>query len=206
MNDMISILVVDDSPEILHTTSRLLKSAGYSVLEASSGADCLESVRACRPDLVLLDVHLPDVLGYEVCRRIKDDKDLRGTYVVMLSGVMVSSDHQSDGLDEGADGYIIRPVPNRELLARLQSISRIIKAEHERDQVIRELQHALTTIKTLRGMLPICSNCKKIRDDKGYWEEVELYVIKHTDAEFTHGICPECERLLYKDMMDEKRD
>ena len=203
---MISILLVDDTPEILHTTSRLLRSAGYSVLQASSGTGCLESVRAYRPDLVLLDVHLPDILGYEVCRRIKIDKDLRGTYVIMLSSVMVSSDHQANGLDEGADGYIIRPVSDRELLARLQSISRIIKAEHERDQVIKELQHALATIRTLRGMLPICSNCKKIRDDKGYWEEVELYVIKHTEAEFTHGICPECERLLYKDMMDEKRE
>lgn len=199
MNTLMSILVVDDAPEMLHATSRLFRSAGYSVFEAETGCKCLESVRVHRPDLVLLDVHLPDIHGYEVCRQIKTDKDLGGIYVMMLSGVFLTSDNQSDGLDSGADGYIVKPIQNRELLARIQSIGRIIKAERERDQMISKLQHALATIKTLQGMLPICSNCKKIRDDKGCWEEVELYVKKHSDAEFTHGICPDCERLLYGD-------
>lgn len=200
MNDMCSILVVDDEPVMLNATARLLRSAGYSVFEADCGAACLRLAREKRPDLILLDVQLPDILGYEVCRQIKADDELRQSYVVLLSGVKISSDNQSEGLEIGADGYLTRPIANRELLARVQAMMRIIKAEHERDLLIKQLQEALTTIKTLSGLLPICSSCKKIRDDHGYWEEVELYVKKHSTAEFTHGICPVCCKTLYGDI------
>jgi DNA-binding response OmpR family regulator len=200
MDETISILVVDDEPVTLFATARLLRSAGYPVLEADSGAGCLNLAREKKPDLILLDVQLPDMLGYEVCRQIKADAELRQSYVVLLSGVMTSSDNQSEGLEIGADGYLTRPIANRELLARVQAMVRIITAERERDLLIKKLQEALATIKTLSGMLPICSSCKKIRDDQGYWEEVELYVKKHSTAEFTHGICPACFKRLYGDI------
>ncbi len=196
------ILVVDDSPELLLATVRTLRGAGATVDQAVDGASCLEAVDRLRPDLVVLDVDLPDMLGHEVCRRIKDNKALPGIYVVMLSSSMTSSADQSQGLEIGADGYITRPLPNRELLARIGSIARIISAERERDRLIGELQQALETIKTLSGMLPICASCKKIRNDTGYWEEVESYVKRHTDAEFTHGICPVCAKKLYGDLGD----
>ncbi len=197
MLETISILVVDDEPITLFASARLLRSAGYTVFEADSGAGCLSLAREKKPDLILLDVQLPDILGYEVCRQIKADAELRQSYVVLLSGVMTSSDNQSEGLEIGADGYLTRPIANRELLARVQAMVRIIKAERERDLLIKKLQEALATIKTLSGMLPICAGCKKIRDDQGYWEEVELYVKKHSTAEFTHGICPACCKKLY---------
>ncbi len=199
MHETISILVVDDEPITLFASARLLRSAGYSVFEADSGAACLSLAREKKPDLILLDVQLPDILGYEVCRQIKADAELRQSYVVLLSGVMTSSDNQSEGLEIGADGYLTRPIANRELLARVQAMVRIITAERERDLLIKKLQEALATIKTLSGMLPICAGCKKIRDDQGYWEEVELYVKKHSSAEFTHGICPACCKNLYGD-------
>ncbi len=200
MHETISILVVDDEPITLFATARLLRSAGYPVFEADSGAGCLSLAREKKPDLILLDVQLPDILGYEVCRQIKTDAELRQSYVVLLSGVMTSSDNQSEGLEIGADGYLTRPIANRELLARVQAMVRIIKAERERDLLIKKLEEALATIKTLSGMLPICAGCKKIRDDQGYWEEVELYVKKHSTAEFTHGICPACCKKLYGDI------
>jgi DNA-binding response OmpR family regulator len=200
MHEMISILVVDDEPITLFATARLLRSAGYTVFEAYSGAGCLSVAREKEPDLILLDVQLPDILGYEVCRQIKADAELRQSYVVLLSGVMTSSDNQSEGLEIGADGYLTRPIANRELLARVQAMVRIIRAERERDLLIKKLQEALATIKTLSGMLPICASCKKIRDDQGYWEEVELYVKRHSTAEFTHGICPACCKKLYGDI------
>ena len=73
------------------------------------------------------------------------------------------------------------------------------RMEEEREKLIHELQDALVSVKTLRGLLPICSHCKKIRDDKGYWNQIESYIRDHTDAEFTHGICPECMKKLYPD-------
>jgi DNA-binding response OmpR family regulator len=199
----LTILVVDDTPELLQASARVLRSAGATVHEAVDGRSCLAAVHHHRPDLVLLDVELPDLLGYEICRRIKNDESLKAVYVVMLSSTMTTSDDQSKGLESGADGYITRPLPNRELLARVESVARIIRAERERDRLITQLQQALETIKTLSGMLPICASCKKIRNDTGYWEEVESYVKRHSDAEFTHGICPACARKLYGDLYDE---
>jgi DNA-binding response OmpR family regulator len=200
----LTILVVDDTPDLLRATTRVLRSAGATVHEAVDGHSCLAAVHQHLPDLVLLDVELPDLLGYEICRRIKSDESLKAVYVVMLSSTMTSSDDQSEGLESGADGYITRPLPNRELLARVESVARIIRAERERDRLIRELQQALETIKTLSGMLPICASCKKIRNDTGYWEEVESYVKRHSDADFTHGICPNCARKLYGDLYDDE--
>ena len=200
MNETISILVVDNDSNVLLATTVLLRSAGYFVLEAQTGAACMTVVREKDPDLILLDMQLPDVSGYEVSRQIKADRGMRQPYVVLLSGSMISSDNQSKGLENGADGYLTRPIADRELLARVQAIVRIIWTERDRDFLIEQLEKALATIKTLSGILPICSRCKKIRDDQGYWEEVELYVEKHSTAEFTHGICPDCIETLYPEI------
>ena len=86
----------------------------------------------------------------------------------------------------------------------IQSIIRDIterkRAEEEREKLIRELQTALLKVKTLSGFLPICASCKKIRDDKGYWNQIESYISEHSEAEFSHGICPECARRLYPEL------
>ena len=74
------------------------------------------------------------------------------------------------------------------------------RTEMERKNLIVELKDALAQVKTLRGLLPICSHCKKIRDDTGYWNQIESYIHKHSDAEFSHGICPECAKKYYPDM------
>ena len=197
METTVSILVVDDDPVIRFAAVRLLRKAGYPVAEAENGETALRLVRETHPDLVLLDVMLPDKDGYEICRIIKTDQDLKNTYVILLSSKKTGSDDQSEGLEIGADGYVARPVSNRELLARVQSMVRIIRAERDRDRLIGELQDALANIRILRGLLPICCNCKKIRDDKGYWSQLEKYLHEHSDAEFSHSICPECLRKLY---------
>jgi PAS domain S-box-containing protein len=106
-----------------------LRRAGYEVLAASTGKEGLEKVRAHRPDLVLLDVVLPDISGIEACRQIKEDQDLKDIFVILTSGIQTSSDHQANGLNMGADGFIVKPISNKELLARVQSMVRIKKAE-----------------------------------------------------------------------------
>ena len=199
MSETIKVLITDDDPQILQLQATVLKRAGYEVLEASTGEECLEAVRAHHPDIVLLDVMLPGLTGIEVCRQIKADKTSQDIFVILVSGVQVSSEYQADGLDVGADGYIIKPISNKELIARVHSMVRIKRAEDalrekekEQQKLISDLQEALAEIKTLKGFIPICASCKKIRDDEGYWNQLEAYISKHTDAVFSHGICPEC--------------
>lgn len=123
------LLVVDDNPVVLLGFSELLRSAGFEVLEARTGEDALRLARGHSPELILLDVMLPDINGIELCRRIKADPDLRSLFLVLLSSSQTSSGNQAVGLDAGADGYIARPIENRELLARVQSLLRIQQAE-----------------------------------------------------------------------------
>jgi response regulator RpfG family c-di-GMP phosphodiesterase len=118
----------------------------------------------------------------------------------MTSGFKTSSGEQAQGLDDGADGYIARPVSNRELTARINAMVRIMTAERERDHLIGELRQALSKIKQLSGLLPICMHCKKIRDSKGYWNQLEAYIQENTDAEFSHSICRQCAQKHYPDL------
>jgi PleD family two-component response regulator len=196
------ILVADANRDVLSISTRLLKAAGYTVLEASTGQECLNAVRFNHPDIVLLNVVLPDMTGAQVCRQIKSDKNLEDVFVILASGIQVSSENQAEGLDIGAEGFINWPISEKEFLARVRAGERIKRAEdalreREKDQqrLISQLKEALTEIKTLKGCIPICGSCKKIRDDEGYWDQLETYISKHTDAIFNHGLCPECAEL-----------
>lgn len=125
MDSVIQILVVDDDPSLLRVVSNLLDRAGYRVLQAATGVEALLVTRAQRPDLILLDVVLPDIDGAEVCRQIKADPDLVSCIVVLLSALKTTANEQIWGLEAGADGYIIRPISNHELLARVDTVARI---------------------------------------------------------------------------------
>lgn len=199
------ILVTDDDPDILELNSTILRKVGYEVYEASSAKETLEMVRTHRPDLIILDVILPDMRGTRLCRMIKDDPDLRGPFIILMSGVQISSNNQAKGLNVGADGYLVKPVSKKEFIARVQAMERIKQAEDalmetkkEQEATIEKLQKALEEIKTLRGLIPICAWCKKIRDDEGYWDELEVYLSKHSEAVFSHGLCPECSKAMKK--------
>ncbi len=209
MSKRTKVLVTDDDPDILLSTALMLEEERYGVFSAATGKECLDVLRLHRPDIVLLDVLLPDMSGVEVCRRIKAEKNPPGTLVMLVSGIRVSSDQQADGLDGGADAYCTKPLTKRELLARVQSMARIKRAEDalrrkelEQQKLILRLQDALAEVKTLKGLIPICAWCKNIRDDKGYWERLEAYLTKHTNAVFTHGMCPSCYE-KYQHEMDE---
>lgn len=198
------ILVTDDDPDILLLFTTFLVDEGYEVREATTGKECLDAARSRHPDLVLLDVVLPDMTGIEVCTQIKAEPGLRDTFVILVSGARVSSEYQAEGLNAGADGYIAKGVSNGEFLARIQTLVRIKQVEdrlrekeEEQRKLVSELEKALAEIKTLKGLIPICASCKKIRDDEGYWDQLETYMAKHTSAVFSHGICPECAERLY---------
>ena len=129
MEEQIKIIVVDDDVNLLFATARILTSAGYKVETAAGGIEGLEKIRAGRPDLVLLDVVMPDLDGVTVCRQIKSDPDLRNVYVILISSMKTETLQQADGLESGADGYIARPVDKRELLARVEAMIRIKRVQ-----------------------------------------------------------------------------
>jgi DNA-binding NtrC family response regulator len=141
----IKILVVDDDPLIRRAALRVVTGEGYVAQAAASGQECLTLNRDWRPDLILLDVVLPDIPGTEVCRRIKTDAEGHRPYVILTSGSQISSHQQAAGLDVGADGYIARPVSNRELAARLQAMVRIKKAEEALQEAHDALERRVET-------------------------------------------------------------
>ncbi len=80
------------------------------------------------------------------------------------------------------------------------------RLEEERELLLRNLQDALANVRTLTGLLPICASCKRVRDDEGYWMQVEKYITRHTEAQFSHGLCPECTRRLYPELAEDQQD
>ena len=129
MSQPAKVLIVDDNPVVLFAMAHLLKSEGFIVVEAATGHQGLALARSEAPDLVLLDVMLPDINGVELCRQFKAGPDTSQLFVVLLSSIETSPDSQVMGLEAGADGYIARPIENRELVARVQALLRIKRAE-----------------------------------------------------------------------------
>ncbi len=129
MNHPPCILVVDDNPFVLQVSSRILRDAGYAVIEAASGAEGLRLAREHTPDLILLDVVMDKPNGVEICRQLKADPALAHSFVILFSGIKTESEDQAVGIEAGADGYFTRPISNRELVARVQGMLRIKAAE-----------------------------------------------------------------------------
>lgn len=156
-----TILIVDDNPVVLFAMSHLLQGAGFAVIEATTGAQAIERAGADSPDLILLDVMLPDINGVEVCRRLKAGADTRQLFVVLLSSIEISPDSQITGLEAGADGYIARPIENRELLARVQALLRIQQAEHAlrkaHDELEKRVAERTTELSQANGALKALS-------------------------------------------------
>lgn len=125
----ITILIVDDTRLLNDSSARILRNAGYNVVQAFDGNECLEILKTLKPDLLLLDVIMPGMDGIEVCRKIKSAPETSGLFIILQSGLRTSTDNQAEGLEAGADGYIARPLNNREFLARVEAALRIVESE-----------------------------------------------------------------------------
>ncbi|MBI3582896.1 MAG: response regulator [Nitrospinae bacterium] len=209
-----SILIVDDSVDNRLLFKYILENAGYTdVLTAGSAHDAFKFLGMENPseadsvvDLILMDIMMPEMDGIEACRQIKSVERLRDIPIIMVTAKTEEKDIEA-AFAAGAMDYITKPLRGIELLVRSRSalslkkeIDRRKNREQELLNLNRELKNSIETIKTLRGLIPICANCKKIRDDKGYWNQIESYIQKHSEAEFSHGICPECARKLYPEL------
>ncbi len=195
------ILIVDDVPTNLDLLSDYLEEAGFRVFIATNGEAALEEATQLLPDLILLDIMMPGIDGYEVCKRLKAIEKTKDIPVVFISAVSEAMDN-AKAFDLGAADYITKPFHPAAIKARVKNHITLRKTILEMDLIIYKLKGALNEIKTLSGLIPICANCKKIRDDKGYWQQVEQYVKKYSDAEFSHSICPDCVGELYAEFQE----
>jgi CheY-like chemotaxis protein len=209
-----NILVVDDTPDNLRLLAGMLIDRGYKVRPAPSGARALATVQKELPDLILLDILMPEMDGYEVCRRLKADKQTQDIPVIFISALDKVFDKVT-AFDVGGVDYISKPFEIEEVLARVSThltISNLQRSLQEKNEELQEkndaLEAALAKVKQLSGLLPICSHCKNIRNDEGYWQSVEVYIRDHSEADFSHGICPDCAQELYPELyekLDERR-
>jgi DNA-binding response OmpR family regulator len=185
------VLVAEDDPMLQRYLERLL-AADFDVVVASNGSDALEALRQPGgPRLAVLDWMMPQMEGPEICRKVRESLDACCYYLILLTAKDKTGDVVS-ALEAGADDYLTKPFDPRELKARLRVGIRVLELQSALAARVRELQEALTNVKVLQGLLPICSYCKRIRDDHNYWQQLETYFSQHSEASFSHGICPEC--------------
>lgn len=198
MNDKkIRILIAEDDFFVRKEIKRTLSQSNYQVLgEATDGKQAIELTCSLQPDVVLMDIKMPVMNGIDSTRLIQEKCP---TPVVFLTA-HESKEMLDQASNAGASSYITKP-PNKNAINQAVTVA---MARHndmmELRRVNYKLEQALNEIKTLRGILPLCSFCKKIRDDKGYWEQVDVYIQEHTEADISHGICPECMEEHYPEL------
>ena len=178
MPSSFSILIVDDEPKNIQLLGSLLEEHNYEIEFAMNGKECLEWLNRKLFDLVLLDIMMPEMDGYEACEKMKSDPAKKHIPVIFLTAKSETDDIVK-AFEVGCSDFITKPFKAPELLARIK----------------KELE-----LKILRGLIPICSYCKKIRDDKGYWNQIEAYIASHSEVRFSHGICQECAKKYFPDL------
>jgi sigma-B regulation protein RsbU (phosphoserine phosphatase) len=174
----VRILIADDERMTTMMLSRTLEDWGFEVTVADDGASAWACITGDDPPaLAIVDWMMPGLEGIELCRRIRETPPPAPIYLILLTSRTSRSDLVA-GLEAGADDYLTKPFDPVELRARIHVGQRTLGL--------------MASIKRLSGLLPICSYCKRIRSDQNYWEQVESYVTEHSDARFSHGICPDC--------------
>ena len=194
-----SILVVDDSLETRSALQLILEGAGYRQVQLAESAQeafqRLSLTHASAPandiEVILMDIMMPDMDGVEACRRIKGDRRYRDLPILMVTAMKAGAFLET-AFAAGAVDYVTKPINRLELLTRIGSALKLKREMDQRKAREEMLEQALQEIKVLRGILPICARCKKIRDEQGQWHSVESYIKDHTEADFSHLICPEC--------------
>ncbi len=232
------ILVVEDSPTQAIKLQQFLENNSYSVSVANNGVSALSLLQEWSPKLIISDIVMPEMDGYELCRKIKSRDRLKSIPIILLTTLSEPEDIVN-GLACGADNFVTKPYDKNLLLSRIQYIlvnqklrqnlssdmgmevffagnkffinsdrlqilnllfstyENTLQQKRKLEQVNKELQDALDNIKELEGILPICVHCKKIRDNGAEWQKLEAYIEKHSEAQFSHAICPDCMERLY---------
>jgi sigma-B regulation protein RsbU (phosphoserine phosphatase) len=198
------ILIAEDDPVSRKMLERILSKDENEVTAVENGVQALAALEKETPDMLITDWMMPDLDGLELSGRVRA-LDLPNYVYIILLTALTDKQRIIQGLDAGADDYITKPYDRTELLARVRAGKRVIDLEKSLRQRNRELSDALAQVKQLKGLLPICMFCKKIRKDDNYWQQVEEYVADHTEADFSHSICPECLEEHYPEYAQRKK-
>lgn len=203
---MSKVLIAEDDAISRRLLSASLQRAGFEVIATESGVEAWE--RLCEvdaPRLAVLDWMMPGLDGTEVCRRLRRSQEMGYVYVILLT----ARDQQEDvvaGLQAGADDYLTKPFDQLELRSRVAAGERILGLQQALEGKVRELEEALSHVKQLQGLLPICMYCKRIRDEQSAWHRLETYIQQHSEASFTHSLCTDCFERHYPTLGKRKAD
>ncbi|HOP63436.1 MAG TPA: response regulator [Spirochaetota bacterium] len=242
--DIVTILIVEDSITQQKALQNILESHGYHTMTSGNGNEALELLGGNIPDIIITDIMMPGMDGYELCRKIRSDEKLKDIPVILLT-TLSEPENILKGLECGADNFVTKPYQEEYLLSRIEYIilnlearsngigdmgielvfsgrklgitssrlqildllisayETVLQKNRELEAANRELREANEKIRTLSGLIPICSVCKKIRNDNGYWDQIEKYLSEHADVNFSHGYCPDCAQKIL-DKMEKK--
>jgi CheY-like chemotaxis protein len=186
------ILIAEDHPVSLHLLERYLSDWGFQIKTAADGEEALKILESdTAPPLAIIDWGMPKIDGIKVCAHIRERRDRPYTYLMLLTARNKVSELMT-GLDSGADDYVTKPYDPDELRARIRTGQRVVALERTLQAQVAHLEDALAHVKKLKDLLPICMYCKRIRDDKLYWHQVEQYLHDAVGTDFSHGVCPNC--------------
>ena len=186
------LLIAEDDVTSQVMLKAMVTKAGYEPIVTGDGLSAYELLtKPGAPKLAVLDWMMPGMDGVEVCRKVRELKSDDPAYLILLTSRNDKKDIVN-GLKAGDNDYIVKLYDVEELHVRISVGRKVVELQSLLAGRIAELRDALAQIKTLHGILPICMYCKKIRDDKQYWQQVEQYVTNHSEAEFSHSICPDC--------------
>jgi len=192
------ILIAEDDLVSQRMLEATLGRWGHEVMVTGDGDAAWRTLQSRdAPRLAILDWMMPGLDGAEICRRVRAAETPLPPYLILLTARGSQADVVA-GLNAGADDYVTKPFDRDELRARVQAGTRIVELQHELADRVCELEEALSRVKLLQGLLPICSYCKRVRKDENYWQQVESYVSEHSEARFSHGICPPCYETVVK--------
>ena len=194
------ILIVDDKIENLIALETVLEDLeDIEFVRALSGMEALEQLLKHEFALILIDVQMPEMDGFETIEMMKRTKRGRYIPVIFISAIYKEDFYKIQGVKSGGVDFITKPIIDDILIGKVKIFIELYKQKKELEHLVKELPDSLEKVKQLQGLVPICSNCKKIRNDEGYWGTVEQYISDHSDVVFSHTVCDDCMKKLYPD-------
>jgi phosphoserine phosphatase RsbU/P len=197
------ILVAEDDAVTRRMLVVTLERLGWDVITAEDGNAAWRVFETLKgkdaPEIAVLDWMMPGIEGIEICRRLHTTPGFELVYIILVTSRGGKED-LSYGLAAGANDYVTKPFDPVELEARVRVGQRMVKLQRSLAARVTEVEAALAHVQRLQGLLPICSYCKKVRNEANYWEQVESYFTTHSDLDFTHSICPQCTEKMLREV------
>tara|TARA_B110000483_G_scaffold88474_1_gene109118 strand:+ start:151 stop:741 length:591 start_codon:yes stop_codon:yes gene_type:complete len=189
----VQILAIEDDPVARRVLRQALTKLGHEVVEAEDGEAALDAMARENFRVIVSDWLMPNMDGLEFCRRVRERPAEEYVYFILLTGRLASAENEREAADAGVDDFLSKPLDMNELWMRLRVAERILKFA--------------TQVRMLEAFLPICSYCKKVREDSNYWTQIESYINTRTGTDFSHSVCPDCyERVVVPELEKLKAD